>query len=88
MVRKLSLICAVAGALVFPVTTFAGEGDDHRHQNEQGQHHQNEQDQRNSEHHDHDQDQINATLRIIGTITITIIGTLGTGTMGAIGTTA
>jgi hypothetical protein len=31
---------------------------------------------------------INATLRIIGAITITIIGTLGTGTMGAIGTTA
>ena len=48
MVRKLSLICAVAGALLFPITTFAGEGDNH--------HHQNDQDQRHSERHDHDQD--------------------------------
>ncbi len=45
MVRKLSLICAVAGVLLFPITTFAGEGGDH-----------DGHDQRHSERHDHDQD--------------------------------
>src|SRR6478672_3111737 len=45
MVRKLSLICAVAGALSFPVTTFA---EDHDHDHDQQQGHQQ---------HDHDQQQ-------------------------------
>jgi hypothetical protein len=83
MVRKLSLICAVAGALLFPITTFAGEGDNH--------HHQNDQDQRHSERL--------IMSKIIGAITtmtvmttyvitIEITGTVGTGTVGAIGTTA
>jgi hypothetical protein len=56
MVRRLPLICAVAGALVFPVTAFAAEGDNHHHQNDQNQHQENGQDQRHSEHQDHDQD--------------------------------
>ena len=80
MVRKLSLICAVAGALLFPITTFAGEGDNHHHQNDQDQRHSN----------------ATIMTKIIGAITtmtvmtmsiitITIMGTLGTGTMGVIG---
>jgi hypothetical protein len=33
MVRELPIICAIAAALLFPVTTFAGEhhGHDHNH---------------------------------------------------------
>ena len=82
MVRKLSLICAVAGALLFPITTFAGEGDNH--------HHQNDQDQRHSEGHDHDQDHWrdhDQDRHDHVRYPITIMGTLGTGTMGVIGTT-
>jgi len=80
MVRKLSLICAVAGALVFPVIAFAAEGDNHKHENDQGQHQQNGTTIMTKIK---GATIINATL----TITITIIRTLGTGTMGAIGTT-
>jgi hypothetical protein len=41
MVRKLFLVCAVAGASLFPVTTFAKDHDHH------GDHH-------DADHHDHD----------------------------------
>src|SRR6476660_4548612 len=52
MVRKLSLICAVAGALLFPVTTFA---EDHDHGQQQAHQQHNHDQQQGHQQHDHDQ---------------------------------